>query len=53
MGSILRTRRSQESFRHFQGHYRTIHTLLLAFPCQHQLVFALFGSYMGIGADQT
>jgi hypothetical protein len=41
---------TKESFRHLQAHYRTIHTLLLAFACQHQLVFALFGSCMGIGA---
>ena len=53
IGLHLRTKRSQESLHHFQAHYRTIHTLLLAFPCQHQLIFALFGSCMGIGADQT
>jgi len=51
--NIVFTKRSQESFHHFQAHCRTIHTLLLAFPCQHQLIFALFGSCMGIGADQT
>jgi hypothetical protein len=41
---------TKESFCHVQAHYRTIHTLLLAFRCHHQLVFALFGSCMGIGA---
>jgi len=51
--NIVFTKRSLESFHHFQAHCRTIHTLLLAFPCQHQLIFALFGSCMGIGADQT
>ena len=52
-GLYLRTRRSQESFRHFQAHCRTIHSLLVAFPCLHQLVVALFESCMHIGADQT
>jgi hypothetical protein len=33
---------TKESFQHFQAHYRTIHTLLLAFPGQHQLVFCTY-----------